>query len=121
MNASAVSHLVRPFTLLAPVVGTACGAGVAAAALDEAWGTKALLYACLSAAAATGASNAWNQAFDADLDRMNAPYRPIPSGRATVRGAVAVGDVLALLALILGALASSAFLACVAFERKDFN
>lgn len=105
--------LARPFTLLAPTVGAACGAVVAASALGRSlpWGVTALGVG--SAVAATAASNAWNQAFDADLDRINKPHRPVPSGRVGVTGALRFGHALAALALALGALATWGFFACV--------
>lgn len=105
--------LVRPFTLIAPVVGAGAGALTAAAALHVPvpWGGVGLALA--SACCATGASNAWNQAFDADIDRVNKPFRPIPAGHATFRGAMRLGDLLALLALALAAFVSVGFLACV--------
>lgn len=113
MNARSLLDLVRPFTLIAPVVGAGANAfaAVAAHGLPTPWARIALALA--SACSATGASNAWNQAFDADIDRINKPFRPIPSGRVSVRGALRLGDALALLALALAALVSVPFLACV--------
>lgn len=113
MNARTLLELVRPFTLIAPVVGAGANAfaAVAAHGLPTPWSRIALALA--SACCATGASNAWNQAFDADIDRINKPFRPVPSGRASVRGALRLGDALALLALALAALVSVPFLACV--------
>ena len=98
MNLATFSGLVRPFTLLAPVVGAGSGAAVAVAATGVAtpWGKIALALA--SACAATCASNAWNQAFDADIDRVNKPFRPIPSGRMSARE----GLIFALLIFALG-------------------
>lgn len=114
MRVATLLALARPFTLIAPVVGAGCGAFTAAAALDVSVPWDRVALALGSACAATGASNAWNQAFDADIDRVNKPFRPIPAGACTVRAAMRVGDVLALLALALGALVSVGFLACVA-------
>jgi chlorophyll synthase len=113
VNVRPYLRLIRAFTLLAPVGGTAAGAAVAASALQRAWLTPALLFACLSAAAATAASNAWNQVFDLELDRVNKPDRPLPSGRIPVGRALRFGHLLALVALVLGALASWPFFACV--------
>jgi 4-hydroxybenzoate polyprenyltransferase len=92
--------LVRPFTLLAPVVGVACTAVAPSRVLGLPYDVRLVGLAALSAACATGASNAWNQAFDADIDRQNKPERPIPSGRATVAQALRFGHVLAALALV---------------------
>jgi 4-hydroxybenzoate polyprenyltransferase len=106
--------LARPFTLLAPIVGTLAGSFAAAAALGASWLGPRLALALLAAAAATMASNAWNQCFDVEIDRVNRPDRPVPSGRVTPHQALAGGCAFALLALVLGALVSWAFLACVA-------
>ena len=93
-------QLVRPFTLLAPVVGVACTAVAPARVLGLRYDLVLVGLAALAAACATGASNAWNQAFDADVDRQNKPERPVPSGRATVAQARRFGHVLAALALL---------------------
>lgn len=113
MDARTLLGLVRPFTLIAPVVGAGANAVAAASALGVPLPWLRVGLALASACAATGASNAWNQAFDADIDRVNKPFRPIPAGRTTVRAALRLGDGMALLALALGALVSPGFLACV--------
>ncbi len=113
MNLRTLLELVRPFTLIAPVVGAGANACAAVAALDLPLPAGRLLLALASACAATGASNAWNQAFDADIDRVNKAFRPIPSGRVSARAALRLGDLLALAALALGAAVSVPFLACV--------
>jgi 4-hydroxybenzoate polyprenyltransferase len=81
-------RLARPFTLLAPALGMLSG-GVTAlgarppsrftpsVALDMALGT-------LMAAVLNAASNGLNQIHDREIDRVNKPGRPIPSGRLTV-------------------------------------
>ena len=106
--------LVRPFTLLGPAVGSLAGAAVAHGAGAGPWRTVPVIWGVLSALLATGASNAWNQAFDADIDRVNKPRRPVPSGAVSEGQARWVGHGLALLALAAGALSSWHFLACVA-------
>ena len=113
MTPRAILGLVRPFTLLAPPVGTLAGALVAVGAVGAGWSWPRVAAAVASGLLATGASNAWNQAFDAPLDAVNKPSRPIPRGDATVRGAMALGHGLALLSIACGALASVGFLACV--------
>ncbi len=99
MGPRAALGLVRPFTLLAPVLGVACGAVPAARSTGVPYDVLAVALAALAAALATGASNAWNQSFDADIDRENKPARPIPAGLATERQALALGTALAALAL----------------------
>lgn len=114
MTPAALLGLVRPFTLLAPVVGVASAAAAAAALLGRPWVSVDLGVAFVAATAATAASNAWNQVCDVDVDRCNKPHRPIPSGQVSTRAALLAGDVLALAALLFAATVSFAFLACIA-------
>jgi 4-hydroxybenzoate polyprenyltransferase len=82
--------MARPFTLLPPMLGMASGAMMA-------WGSdgrhfeRALrspwLFILLGAALAgimNAGSNMINQVTDLDIDRMNKPDRPLPSGRAAL-------------------------------------
>jgi 4-hydroxybenzoate polyprenyltransferase len=119
VNSKTIAGLVRPFTMLAPTLGVLCGAGTAAAALHISFNPGLVALGVLAALFANGASNAWNQAFDADIDRVNKPTRPIPAGDATVGGALRLGHLCAALGLVAAAghalLAGHAvFLACVA-------
>lgn len=119
MNPKVALELARPFTMLAPVTGVALGAAAASARLDVGYDVVRVLVAALSATLANAASNAWNQAFDADIDRVNKPERPVPSGRATVEGARRIGHAFAALGLAAGALHAALaghpwFLGCVA-------
>ena len=81
----------RPFTLVAPALGFASGAATAAgAAPPEAWSTDLILYPCIGlvmAAVLNAASNALNQIYDLDIDRINKPKRPLPSGRLSLHEA----------------------------------
>jgi 4-hydroxybenzoate polyprenyltransferase len=75
----------RPFTLLPPALGvlsgavTAWGSGhhklpvSAGLVMPVVWGT-------LMAAVLNAANNAINQIYDLDIDRVNKPKRPLPSG-----------------------------------------
>ena len=103
MNARTIAGLVRPFTMLGPVTGVLCGSVAAAARLDVTWPVARALLAVGAAVFANAASNAWNQAFDADIDRVNKPARPIPSGTATVAGAMRLGHLCAAAGLAAGA------------------
>jgi 4-hydroxybenzoate polyprenyltransferase len=83
------ADFARPFTLLPPALGVLSGA-------ITAWGaghtrppvTWALvlpvLYGTLMAAALNAASNAINQIYDLNIDRVNKPRRPLPSGTMTM-------------------------------------
>ena len=61
--------------------------------------------AVLAAALITGAGNAWNDLRDLEIDRINRPRRPLPSGRLTPRRAalVAAASAAAGLGLAIGA------------------
>ena len=83
------ADFARPFTLLPPALGVLSGA-------ITAWGaghtrppvTWALVlpvfYGTLMAAALNAASNAINQIYDLNIDRVNKPRRPLPSGTMTM-------------------------------------
>jgi 4-hydroxybenzoate polyprenyltransferase len=80
--------LARPFTLLAPALGFLSGGLTAiGAAPREPW-SPALLTAPLAGAAMAAllnaGNNALNQIYDLDIDRVNKPKRPLPSGRLTI-------------------------------------
>jgi 4-hydroxybenzoate polyprenyltransferase len=82
----------RPFTLLAPWLGFA-SAGVAAlgtlapehARSLAAW--MPVIVGSIMAATLNAASNTLNQIYDRDIDALNKPGRPIPSGRSSLRTA----------------------------------
>ena len=84
-------ELSRPFTLLAPALGFASGAVTAyGAAPREAWSTELILYPFIGltmAAVLNGASNALNQIYVLEIDRINKPKRPLPEGRLSLRQA----------------------------------
>jgi 4-hydroxybenzoate polyprenyltransferase len=90
-RAAALLELSRPFTLVAPALGFASGAATAAgAAPREPFGIALLTYPAIGltmAAVLNAASNALNQIYDLDIDRINKPSRPLPSGRLTLRDA----------------------------------
>jgi 4-hydroxybenzoate polyprenyltransferase len=75
----------RPFTLLPPALGVVSGAVTA-------WGAHGtretitlgvllpVLWGALMAAVLNSASNAINQIYDLEIDRVNKPKRPLPAG-----------------------------------------
>jgi 4-hydroxybenzoate polyprenyltransferase len=81
----------RPFTLVAPALGFASGAVTAYGAQPRAaWGADIIVYPLLGltmAAVLNGASNALNQIYDLEIDRVNKPKRPLPAGRLSMRDA----------------------------------
>ena len=87
-RAAAFVELSRPFTLVAPALGFASGAASAAGALPrEIFSRELLLYPVIGltmAAVLNAASNALNQIYDLEIDRVNKPRRPLPSGRLSI-------------------------------------
>lgn len=81
-------ELGRPFTLIAPALGFFSGAVTAIGAEpQEPWSASLLVYpliGALMAAVLNSASNALNQIYDLEIDRINKPKRPLPSGRLTL-------------------------------------
>ena len=105
MSARDYVDLARPFTLVAPALGFMSGALTAVgAAPREAWAPSLLaapLIGSAMAALLNGGNNALNQIYDLDIDRVNKPKRPLPSGRLTIRQAWIFSAITYTLALIL--------------------
>ena len=104
-NAALWFELSRPFTLVAPALGFASGAVTAAGASPrESWTTDLLVYPLLGltmAAVLNAASNALNQIYDLEIDRVNKPARPLPSGRLALSSAWSFTIVTYVIALAL--------------------
>ena len=81
-------ELSRPFTLVAPALGFASGAVTAAGAAPREMFSRELivfpLIGLTMAAVLNAASNALNQIYDLDIDRVNKPKRALPSGRLSL-------------------------------------
>jgi 4-hydroxybenzoate polyprenyltransferase len=105
-----IVELARPFTLLAPWVGflssglAALGARhhVAPVGWANLW---PLLVGSVMSATLNAASNTLNQIYDLEIDSVNKPHRPLPSGRVTVAGAWKASLVLYVVAIVLAWLA----------------
>jgi len=87
-RAAAFIELGRPFTLIAPALGFASGAASASGAFPpETWRWELVALPAvgsLMAAVLNAGNNALNQIYDLEIDRVNKPKRPLPSGRVTV-------------------------------------
>jgi 4-hydroxybenzoate polyprenyltransferase len=72
-------------------LGFASGAATAiGAAPAEPWSLDVVLFPCVGlvmAAVLNAASNALNQIYDLEIDRINKPRRPLPSGRLSIQDA----------------------------------
>jgi 4-hydroxybenzoate polyprenyltransferase len=109
---TAYVRLARPFTLVAPALGMASGGIVAYFAtgdrlVDGIEFLKVLLLGTIAAAMLNAASNAINQIFDLDIDRINKPGRPLCTGEVSTLGAGIFAAVAGALAMILAAAVSA--------------
>jgi 4-hydroxybenzoate polyprenyltransferase len=84
-------ELSRPFTLLPPFLGMLSGAcsalGAGRAVVDGARAAMFVVLGAVMAALLNAASNALNQIYDLDLDRVNKPLRPLVTGAISIRAA----------------------------------
>jgi 4-hydroxybenzoate polyprenyltransferase len=105
--------LVRPFTLLAPFMGIFSGALIAMGDMSDysLWWKGAI--AGITGSLLNAASNSINQYYDLEIDRINKPERPIPSGKISGAKAMAFAWVLYAICIILGFLVSRAYLVVV--------
>jgi 4-hydroxybenzoate polyprenyltransferase len=98
-------ELARPFTLVAPALGFFSGAVTAIGAVPyEPWSPRLLLYpliGSLMAAVLNAGNNTLNQIYDLEIDRVNKPKRPLPSGRLFVREAWTLTWITYALAMVL--------------------
>ena len=99
------ADLARPFTLVAPALGFFSGAVTAiGAAPAEPLDWPTLLpgfIGAIMAAVFNAGSNALNQIYDLDIDRINKPNRPLPSGRMSTRAAWVFTVIAYVLTLVL--------------------
>ena len=92
-------RIARPFNAFSGGLAVMLGGYVA--------GTGAWLnvfLAALTTFVVTGASNAWNDYLDIEIDKINQPQRPLPSGMISPRGAVIFSLVCTGVALVLASL-----------------
>jgi len=95
MKPALYSKLARPFTLLPPLLGIVSGAICAFGSVhnpDRAAGVTWAVVATvalgsLCASFMNAASNAINQIYDLEIDRLNKPERPLVTGALSIRDA----------------------------------
>ena len=92
-------QIIRPVNAL--VAGIAVLLGVLVAGLVL---TPVLVLLVLAVFCITGAGNAVNDYFDREIDAINRPERPIPSGAVSIRGAVIYSALLFLFGIMCAAL-----------------
>ncbi len=106
MNTTAgLVRLLRPVNCLLIFIGTFAGGVIAAAGAAFRWPENAdLILASVSAALIGGAGNAINDVLDQEIDRINRPNRPIPSGSVSPAAARVLWILLGGTGIALGAL-----------------
>ena len=90
--------LSRPLSTLTGVLAVALGGYVAG---TGEWGRIAI--AAVATLFVSAAANAWNDYRDIDIDRINQPQRPLPSGMVSLRAALIFSVTLAVLSMVLAA------------------
>ena len=102
---AAFFELSRPFTLVAPALGFFSGGLTAiGAAPYEPWTPRLLVYPLIGSVMASvlnAGNNALNQIYDLEIDRVNKPKRPLPTGRLSLRDAWMLTVITYVAALIL--------------------
>jgi geranylgeranylglycerol-phosphate geranylgeranyltransferase len=111
-RAQAIGQLLRPLNMVMFLAGVVVG-GVLSAGAAAFVGVSAshLAVAAVSAALVGGAANSLNDVFDVDVDRLNRPERPLPSGRLSVGAAWGVWALGSAGGLVLAGMLSLAHLA----------
>ncbi len=94
--------LLRPLNCLIAALAIATGAVVAVGFGGLGGSAAQVLMAVVAGFLFTGAGNALNDYYDRELDRVNHPARPIPSGRVTAGNARTLSWILFVAALVLG-------------------
>jgi len=102
-------HLMRPANVITAIADILAGFAISGAGLqlfsspiDEASLFYSLLWLILATVGLYGGGIMFNDVFDAELDTIERPERPIPSGKASVVSA----SIVAVILLIIGILAS---------------
>jgi geranylgeranylglycerol-phosphate geranylgeranyltransferase len=104
--------ILRPNVCLLTVLGVVVGALVAGTA------SLALPFylALIAAFLICGAGDTINDYFDREIDKVNAPHRPIPSGKISAAAAIRYFGLLTVIGLALAYFVSLTFLAIAAFN-----
>lgn len=97
--------LMRPANLVTAVADILAGASVAAA-VTGGWSAN-LPWLCLATVGLYGGGVVFNDVFDIELDRIERPERPLPSGRVRLSNAVLLGGLLLFGGIIVSALVSA--------------
>jgi chlorophyll synthase len=99
---SAALELLKPITWFPPMWAFGCGVVSAGVPLEGRWGLVAA-GVLLAGPLVCGTSQAVNDWYDREVDAINEPDRPIPSGRIPGRWGLGIAVIWTLLSLAVGA------------------
>jgi chlorophyll synthase len=99
---SAVLELLKPITWFPPMWALGCGVVSSGAPIESAW-PQLIAGVILAGPLVCATSQAANDWFDRDVDAINEPHRPIPSGRLPGRTGLHVALAWTLLSLVVAA------------------
>lgn len=97
---SAVAELLKPITWFPPMWAFACGVVASGVPITPQWGLV-LLGVLLAGPLVCATSQAVNDWFDREVDAINEPQRPIPSGRIPGRWGLYIAIAWTLLSLVV--------------------
>ena len=97
---SAVPELLKPITWFPPMWAFACGVVASGVAVTEQW-PLVLLGVLLAGPLVCATSQAVNDWFDREVDAINEPQRPIPSGRMPGRWGLYIAVAWTVLSLLV--------------------
>ena len=102
--------LLRPFTLIAPILGILSGISLALGFQDNSFTVflsehpLEVIFIILASACLNNASNILNQITDLEIDRLNKPLRPLVKGVFSIRFAAVFSIIFYLLSLFFASL-----------------
>ena len=99
---SAVLELLKPITWFPPMWAFACGVVSSGVPILQHW-TVALTGIILAGPLVCAMSQAINDWYDRDVDAINEPHRPIPSGRIPGRWGLYIAGIWTVLSLVVAA------------------
>lgn len=105
---AAIIQLIRPYTLLAPIIAGVLGTLAPVETVSQEYIITGI-YAGFTLALAQACGQVLNQYADAELDRIVKPYRPIPRGVLRKEEAMGIGWIFALISLGRGFMLNELF------------
>jgi chlorophyll/bacteriochlorophyll a synthase len=99
---SAVLELLKPVTWFPPMWAFACGVVSSGVSITANW-TVAVVGVLLAGPLVCAMSQAINDWYDRDVDAINEPHRPIPSGRIPGRWGLYIAMIWTVLSLLVAA------------------